>query len=47
MVIPVVVYIACFLDSHDFIINRYTNNLSEYRAKKLYIIWVAVIVVVT
>jgi len=31
------------LDSYDVIINRYTNRLSEYRVKKLYIIWVAVV----
>jgi hypothetical protein len=45
--IPLVAYIACFLDSYDVIINRYTNKLSEYRVKKLYIIWVAVVVGIT
>jgi len=42
--IPPVVDIARFLDSYDRTLERYADKLSEYRAKRLYIIWVSVVV---
>jgi hypothetical protein len=42
--IPPLVYIARFLDSYDHTLERYADKLSEYRAKRLYIIWVSVAV---
>src|SRR5580698_705632 len=40
--LPPVVYISRFLDSHDRTLEEYTNRLSENRAERLYIIWVSV-----
>jgi hypothetical protein len=42
--ISIVVDIDRFLDSHDFIVDRYTNKMSKHRGKRLYIIWVSVVV---
>jgi hypothetical protein len=42
--IPPVVDIARFLDSHDRNLERYADKLSKYRGKRLYIIWVSIAV---
>jgi hypothetical protein len=42
--IPPVVDIARFLDSHDRNLERYADKLSKYRGERLYIIWVSVAV---
>jgi hypothetical protein len=42
--IPPVIDIARFLDYNDNVVEKYADKMSKYRAKRLYIIWTAVLV---